>query len=343
MLLVQKYHSIDEIDPEFTSSIEILLQEDIPHYGILKARHEEAPETDVFSYFLFFGPTQNTPIGFAQLCLRQLPTEGLYPWWKQILFPWRKEHQQWKQLSWRIGSGSLGPCVFDAKFARTGREKVQDLMKEYAQRPDVQAHEVVAIKGLQDFQLSWPMPQVYGQECYVLEPLFKSVKSYEEYLATLNPEIQQQLKASWKKLHKDQGIKLGDYASLSEIKKKLPVDEKQYASWQKTGAHILTFENDDTVLGCLQMVSGKNGNLFFEPFPFEPQETAVVSDELYTQYAILKFFDIKEARKCHLLKFGSKFIFEEKEDLTFFLEQGFQAKTLNRSLYSKLPKLQRPV
>jgi hypothetical protein len=343
MLLVQKYHSINDIDPEFISSIEVLLQEEMPSFQVLQERHDGAPASDVFTYFLFFGPTQNTPIGFAQLSLRKIPHEGLYPWWKRIFMFWRKEYENWKQISWKIGPGAHGLCIFDPKYARSGREKVQELIKDYEQRAEIEAQELMTVKGLQDFQISWPGPAVLSTECYVLEPLFKSVKTYEAYLGDLRPEIQAQIKAGWKKLHRQDGIQLGDYASLSEVKKKLPVSDEQEAAWVRMRSQFLTFEKDDTVLGCLQVTRGKNGNIFFEPFPFEPEEGSLVSDELYTQYALLKFFEMEEARKCHLTKFGGKLIFEEKEDLHFFLDQGFQAKTLVRAFYSRLPKLQRPV
>lgn len=343
MLLLQTYHSVHDIDPEFIPSIELLLQEDIPHFTTLLERHDQAPTTDVFTYFLFFGPTQNTPIGFSQLCLRKIPYDNLYPRWKRIVFFWQKHYKQWKQLTWRISDGSQGLCVFDPKFARSGKEKVQELMKEFDQRREVEAQQIIAVKGLQEFQVSWPQPPVHSKECYVLEPLFKSVKSYEAYLSGLRSEVRQQIKASWKNLNRSSDIKLGEYAKASEISKHLPIDEKQLAAWEKAQAQILTFESKDTVLGCLLVSKGKNGNVFIEPFPFEPQEGSIVSDDLYTQYALLKFFEMPEARKCHLMKFGAKLIFEDKEDLTFFLDQGFQIKTLTQTFYSRLPNLLHPV
>lgn len=54
------------------------------------------------------------------------------------------------------------------------------------------------------------------------------------------------------------------------------------------------FEKDLEVLGCLLVLKGKNGNVFFEPFPFEPEGAALVRDELYTQYALLKFLKCLE-------------------------------------------------
>src|SRR5690606_31825441 len=124
MLIVQKFHSIHEIDAEFVSSIEVLLQEEISGFDILIDRHDSAPASDVFTYFLFFGPTQNAPIGFAQICIRHLPGKEFLPWYKKMKF-WNKDFEHWKEVIWQVGTGGHGLCVFDSKFARTGKEKVQ--------------------------------------------------------------------------------------------------------------------------------------------------------------------------------------------------------------------------
>ena len=72
-------------------------------------------------------------------------------------------------------------------------------------------------------------------------------------------------------------------------------------------------------------------------------DEAIVTDELYSQYAILKFFEMPEGRKCHMLRSGSKLVFDEKEDLKFFQEQGFHFRTITQSFSSKLPHLTGPI
>lgn len=342
MLIVQKFHSIHEIDPEFIPSLELLLQEDAPNFNSLVEKHDSAPASEVFTYFLFFGPTQNTPIGFAQLCLHQMPGEELISWQKKIKF-WDKDHLHWKQVTWKVGDGNSGLFVFDPRFARSGKEKIQELIKEYESREDIMAQEIFHIKGLQDFQSSWDAPVKWSKERFVLEPLIKSHKSYQNYIESLSPEISDLVKRSWKDLHKKGQIELGDYPTSKETPKTIPVDEKVLQVWERLGAQVLTFEKDLKVLGCLLILKGKNGNVFFEPFPFEPQGESLVSDELYTQYALLKFFEMPEARKCHMLKFGTKLVFDEKDDLKFFQEQGFQFKTVTQTFSSKLTNFTKPL
>lgn len=342
MLIVQKFHSIHEIDPEFISNIETLLQEDVASFDTLVQRHDLAPTTDRFTYFLFFGPTQNAPIGFAQMCLREIPSKDFLPWHKKLKF-WEKEHEHWKQITWQVGDGSAGMCVFDPRFARSGREKLVELIKDYEAREDIMAHNFFFLKGLQDFQSPWKETPCFTKESFVLEPLIKSAKSYQDYLKTLNPEVQSYVKNSWKELHGKGEIELGDYPTPKETPKTLPIPEEQLAIWEKWGAQVLTFEKDLKVLGCLLVLKGKNGNVFFEPFPFEPENEALVSDELYTQYALLKFFEMPEARKCHMMKFGAKLVFDNKDDLQFFKEQSFQSKTVTQYFFSRIPELKAPL
>lgn len=338
MLLVQKFHSIHEIDQEFIPSIEYLLQEEVPNFNTLTRRQDEAPEGDVFTYFLFFGPTQNTPIGFAELCLKPIPPENFIPWHKKIKF-WNKDYLHWKEVFWKIGNGSSGLCLFDAKYSRSGKEKIQELIKEYELRDDIKAQEVVSIKGLQDFKLSWNCDISTQKESFVLEPLFKAHKSYQEYVESLDQEMQKFIKKSWHDIHKKEQLVLGDYLNPLDLPKTFPVSSEKIEMWSKWGAQILTFEKDLKTLGCLIVLKGKNGNIFFEPMPFEPEGEIKVRDELYTQYALLKFFEMPEARKCHMTKFGSKLIFEDKRDLSFFESQGFQYKTIENQFQSRLKEL----
>ncbi len=341
MLIVQRFHSIHEIDPEFIPNIEVLLQEDVASFATLVQRHDGAPEGHVFTYFLFFGPTQNAPIGFAQLCLKPIPYQEIIPWYKRMNF-WNKDREHWKQMTWEIGDGSAGICVFDPRFARSGKEKVQELIREYEVREDLVAQELYLIKGLQDFSMSFGETK-WSKEAYVLEPLPKASKSYQDYLLGLDHEIRKQIKDSWRELHKKSGIELGDYPSPLDTPKTLPIPAEQLEIWNQWGAQVLTFEKDLQVLGCLLVLKGKNGNIFFEPFPFEPEGEALVNDELYTQYALLKFFEMPEMRKCHMMKFGSKLVFEDKEDLKFFQSQGFQLKTVVRQFQSRVPELVHPL
>jgi hypothetical protein len=342
MLIVQSFHSIHDIDHEFVTSIEFLLQEEIASFKSLVELHDQAPEGCLFTYFLFFGPTQNAPVGFAQLCLKPVPFKQVLPWHKKLNF-WNKSRKSWKQLSWQLGSGLGGLCVFDPKFLRMGKEKVQALMDEYEKRSDIVAQESFYLKGLQEFNSKWEEADQWSKEFYVLDPLTRATKSYQDYLESLSKDIQKLIRESWKNLYQKGKIELGDYSSFSEIAKKFPKDCDIPKHLLESESQILTFETEDKVLGCLMVQKGKNGNFFFEPYPFEPESEALVKDELYTQYALLKFFETDEARKCHLMKFGLKLTFDDKRDLSFFQSQGFSFKTVGRKFKTHLKELSHPL
>lgn len=339
MLIVQRYHSIHEIDPEFIPSIETLLKEEVPSFKSLIRRHDGAPESDVFTYFLFFGPTQNTPIGFSQLTLRKIPSKDYLPWWRKLMF-WKKDHLHWRQAIWKSVDGSPGFCVFDSKFSRSGKEKMQSLIFETEARVDIQAQYIYSLKGLQDYKSETPFHQ---SETFVLEPMPKSSKSYQDYLAGLPEKTQGLIKNEWRDLHRNAQIQLGDYVSMSHVKKSLPLPDALLEEWKSSGVQLLTFEHDDKVLGAVSVHTGKDGNIFFEPFPFEAEGSNLISDDLYIQYALLKFFEMPEARRCHLQRNGEKISFDHKDDLVPFLDEGFQFKTIVRSFNSKLPNLHSPL
>jgi hypothetical protein len=342
MLMVQKFHSIHEIDPEFIPSLELLLQEEIPSFDVLVQRHDTSPETDLFTYFLFFGPTQNTPIGFAQLCLKKIPADHLRSWAQKIMF-WNKEHEHWKQLTWQIGKGGSGISLFDPKYSRSGKEKMKEILKEYELRSDVMAVELFSPETQKEFRPALTSSAPSVKEFYILGPLIKNSKTYHDYLEGLDRETSKHVKSSWKELNLREDIKLGDYPNSSEITHRLPLPPAQLKLWEEWGSQVLTFEVKEKILGCLLVRKGKNGNVFFEPFPFEPEGNSLVGDELYIQYAILKFYEMPDARRCHLMKFGFKISFEAQNDLRFFQEQGFETQTLLRQYQSKLPGLTEPL
>jgi hypothetical protein len=342
MLIVQTFHSIHEIDSEFISNLELLLEEETPNFEFLVQRQDEAPATDTFTYFLFFGPTQNAPIGFAKLRLREIPWKNYVPWWRRLMF-WNKDYLHWKHVTWLIQDGLEGPCVFDSRFKRSGKEKMISLFKESMERADFVSGEITCLNDIQDYPINWPSCFVSQKKLFILGPFLRNAKTYQDYLDRVSPEISKEIKSSWKNLHKNLNVQLGDYPTLEDNLIDLPLDKDLLKKWTKAGAQVLTFEKDHAILGCLLMIKGKNGNLFFEPFVFESTEEPLITEELYIQYALLKFFEFPEARKCHLLRESSKIIFDHQEDAAHFEAQGFILKEVRQTFSSRLKRLELPV
>lgn len=340
MLIVQEFNSLHDIDPEFIPALEVLLKEEVPNFHFIERAQDGSPESDHYSYFLFFGPTQNTPIGFGQVCLRKIPSENYRSFCQKLAF-WNKEHRHWKQAIWNVFGGNSGVCLFDAKFARSGLEKMQSIIHEYESRLDLMAHDIHLLKGLQNFKLKNHSP-IHLRSRFVLEPLPKAAKNYEDYLASLSPESRKEIKSEWKKLRNAGNVNMGDYP-LPAKDLDLPFTSEQTDLWATWGASVLTFELEKKILGAILMVPGKDGNYFFEPFPFEPESHAIVNDQMYIQYALLKFHDVREARRCHIMKSGAKLTFTDKKELEYFTLQGFQTKEISEVFYSRLDGLVAPL
>lgn len=343
MVLVQKFHSIHEIDPEFIPALEIVLQEEIPYFDKLVQQHDNAPTTDTFTYFLFFGNTQNTPIGFAQVKVTNLEKDDLIPWHEKISNLFKRGPKNWKQISWKVFDGAAGFGVFDPRFNRGCREKMNGLMRDYETRPEVMSEEIFSVKSSFDIRAPWINGLANKFEQYVLEPYVKAHKTYADYLASLTSETQKDIKAQWKEINQSGEIKLGDYPDISEAPKYLPLAQEKLDYWLVHGAQLLTFERDLEVLGCIVVLKGKNGNIFFESMPFESQNEMSVADDLYIQYALLKFFEMPEAKKAHILRNGEKLLFSHPEEMDYFIHQGFSVRTIEHHYFSRSPHLTKPI
>jgi hypothetical protein len=69
MLMTQKYHSANEIDPEFIPELEGLLSHCVPSFELIKTFEKDAPEHTTFHYYLFFSDKHNGPVGFTQVAI----------------------------------------------------------------------------------------------------------------------------------------------------------------------------------------------------------------------------------------------------------------------------------
>ncbi len=339
MIMVQKYHSIHEIDAEFIPALELLLQEEIPYFDKLVEQHDNAPAEHLFTYFLFFGTTQNTPIGFAQVRVTSINTDHILPWHQKMMRPFKSSLKNWKQVTWKVFDGGSGYGVFDARFYRQCRDKMNSLLKDYEIRPEVQSEEFFCVKNSFDIKAPWPEVNSQKYEQYILEPYLKVHKTYPDYLSSLKVETQKDIKTQWKEINQTGEIKLGDYPDLSEAPKYLPLAQEKLDYWMVHGASLLTFEKELEVLGCIVVLKGKNGNVFFESLPFESQDEMIIHDDLYIQYALLKFFEMPEAKKAHILRNGEKLLFNHPEEIDYFIHQGFSLRTIEHHYFSRSPFL----
>lgn len=332
MLLTQKFHSLNEIDPEFIPSLEQLLHEEWPDFNAWKNAEQQSPVDDTFIYWLFFGPTHNAPVGVTQVCLRKINPKKTNSWWRKA-FGLKSQDQ--RLASWSLGSGTEGPAVFDTRFARTGREKFWQLQKEVEGRPEVMAESIVLPQGWGTPRPDWTeIPTENRDSWQGLRPFEKKHKLYQDYLGTLPQDSRQEIQNAWKKIHKN--VKLGDFPTLNsreDLIKECPYADMK--AFENLTGGLLTFQKDDQLLGAVHYQKGQQGTWFFEPIPLEIQGQEIVGDQLYVQYALLKWHETTDARKLVIVRKGQPLRLSSGLEEQFFTTQGFVTRTVEELSWAR--------
>ncbi|MBY0518197.1 MAG: hypothetical protein K2P81_14910 [Bacteriovoracaceae bacterium] len=337
MLLVQKFHSLQEIDPEFIGAIEILMQEHWANFAAWREAESKCPPDETFIYWLFFGPTQNSPIGIAQVSLKKIDAEQFIPWWKKVTGIFDKNLDHWKMARWQLARGIDGAAVFDSRFSRTGKEKLIEVIKEVATRKDVMAMTLLSANGPLAYKPEWPEVFHEAQHSWsVLKPWIRMHKAYQDYLAEMPEQDAKRIQQNWKKLHKEIQVELGDYPTIESREDMYA----QFPSFDRTILHeykggILTFQKDEHVLGMVRYHEGQKGILFVEPVPLEPQGSEKVVDELYVQYALLKAHELPHIKKMIMVRQGGLFKLNNDAEADFFKSQGFQTNQISEQDWSR--------
>lgn len=336
MLLTQKFHSLNEIDPEFVTSLEQLTHEEWPDFNAWKLAEQQCPVDDTFIYWLFFGPTQNAPIGVTQVCLRKLNPEKSNPWWKKIGGVFGVKPVDHRMAIWSLGSSSDGPAIFDSRFGRSGREKFWQLQKEVEVRAEIMAESIVLPQGWGTPKPGWAeVPYENRQTWQALRPYEKRHKLYQDYLGTLPAEPRATIQGIWKNLHAAH-VKLGDFptiASRDDLQAECPGADLAVFSDKPGG--LLTFQKDQRLLGAVHYQKGQQGTWFFEPIPLETHGEEVVGDQLYVQYALLKWHETTEARKLVIVKHNRPLRLNSPAEEEFFTSQGFVTRTLEEVCWAR--------
>lgn len=337
MLLTQKFHSLSEIDPEFVPALEALMHEHCVNFATWQEIEKASPKDETFCYWLFFGPTQNSPVGIAQAIFKKVDTDRVLPWWKKLSRLVDSSSDHWKSARFQLCDGNEGGALFDPRFARTGRDKLQEVIKELEERVDVMALSLVSAGTPVTHRPSWKeITADHQRQWTALLPLERKSRDYQDYLGALAPAQAQTTKASWKKLHKDSQVSLGDYptrAARAELLRACP--DTDTGLLERFGGGLLTFEKDQKLLGVVHYQEGQQGVLFIEPAPFEPQGAELVADDLYVQYGILKGHELPSVRKIVVCRQGRPLKLEHPGEISFFQELGFATKPVFEGHWSR--------
>ncbi len=336
MLLTQKFHSLNEIDPEFIAALGELTHDLCPQFAHWRALEEAAPKDDTFIYWLFFGPKQNTPVGVAQVSLRKSSVRPHWPWWKK----WRA-NKNWRIATWGVCGEGHPPAVFAAAYEEEGHRKCLGLMAEVEKRPELVGEEVVLSPEWPRPATPWEdVPHERSRTWRALRPFERQAPDYKTYLTSLAPAVARDALNAWKRVHKEAQVRLGDFppgAARDDLL--LECTEINRALLNACPGGLLTFQQGNQLLGFIHYRQGHAGTWFFEPVPLETQGQETVPDQLYLQYALLKLHELRDARHLVLQRQTRHLRLDSAEEEEFFTQQGFHLEDREDLQWAKIPLL----
>lgn len=226
-----------------------------------------------------------------------------------------------------------------SRFAEAGQYKCLQLMKEVENRTEV-------VGECMTLSEEWPTPAYPWEDVpfeeklawRALKPFERIQPNYEAYLATLAPATTKQVQLAWRRIHKEAKVSLGDFptpASREDLWKECPHADRTCLD-SLTGG-VLTFQKGDDLLGYIHYRQGHSGTWFFEPTPLENEDTETVNDQLYVQYALLKFFEMPTARLLVINRNQRPMRLENGPDEEFFIAQGFHVEARESIVWGKIP------
>lgn len=318
MIITQKYHSSQEIDPEFIDSLEELMREHVPSFEWIKMKEKLSPDNVHYSYYLFFGDTRNSPIGYAQVAIRN---EEKIKAIKGGFFK-KKKKEKIKEILWSAPSSSQEGIVFEPAFLKGGLAKTAEIFEEYNKREEVkQQGLMVGDEVYGNAKLSSEKKRENIVNCLV-----KNRASYHEYIQALAAEEQKEIKSLWKEVYKDQSYRIGEYENFKECFEYKKSGSRQYKELrknQKLSLYIqqadlfLTFESPEEVFAMVFLFYGSPGQIFFKTCTLDSS----VSEKLLIQAAIMRFYEEPES---------SKLRFIERTDFSEGLQKwGFTQKSIH--------------
>lgn len=299
MILSQKFNSIQEIDPEFIPSLESLLSEKAPSIQDIMDYEKLAPENIQFVYYLFFGHHTNSPIGFAQIELKN-EKEIKKSFLKKLLKKDPVEKEYFKSAKWMIPGNNNEGVTFAPKYIGHAKNSIGEVLNDLICREDIVSQEICYSELYGD---------VFGKDeshksIQILDSLVKNQKSYQEYLQSLSPELGKNIISLFKNYNRN--YQIGDYSSFKkmfeyksngakqykELKKLTPFSLKRDESIPTT---YLTLENREEVLAIVLLEQGTQGNIFYS-IPYHKNH---IDKKILHQMAIMKFYELENGYKLH--------------------------------------------
>ena len=291
--MFQKYENISDVEAEFIPQLEKLMANKIPSFDFLIETQKDANEETI--YYLLFGDRDNAPKGFIKGEIKKK---------KRVLL---RPH---KQINW-CGLRE-NAFIIDPKFIKEFKNNFNKIKKVTAQDYRIKDQFIVAPKELEEDN------NIVSQAEYI-DTLFKSHQNYQDYLSSLNTNLQKQIKKSFSSF-KD--LTINQYSSIKECFSYKKDSTSDYKELKKTlpmkileshSCAVMALESNNRVLGFSFLVFGQSNHSFFA---FK-NLSGLVDELLLIQMSIMLFYEFENSHYLHSLN--------SLESRALFIELGFSS------------------
>ncbi len=305
MIISQKFNSIHQIDPEFIPSLEELLSDKIPHFKVLEDYEKNAPEDISFAYYLFFGDRTNSPIGFAQLELKNgKPIKR--PFLKKIFKKDPIENQFEKTVTWSIPGQSKEGILFNPRFINSFEEGIKQILVELKEREDIIEQKIFFSQAYSKIKDITQRPVL--SHSTVPDVLIKNKSDYQEFYQSLDLKIQKDIKLAWKKVYRELGLEMQTFESFKHCFQYKAEGPKQYKELkshpilnkyknEESNIKYITLESKLATKVLLLFIEGTLGNTFYDVIYLDNEIPTLIVHQL----ACMKFYETESASKLHFL------------------------------------------
>ena len=322
MIIKQKYNSAFDIDIEFITPLENLLDNIIPSFNFIKNYEKSADEDNNFIYYLFFGAETNSPIGFAMIEIirgREIK-QNIF---QRLIKKTRLEANKYEySLKWSIPGKSNEGVVFSPRYNSHANREINKIVENLFERQDIIGQSITLSDAYNDDSFSKINKEIINNS------LVKNCSNYQEYIEKKSPDVKKNIKKSWKNIQMTNDIKLGDYKKFKEAFEYKSQGSKQFMELKKNKTVsnyigldneeviYLTFEDPEKLKSIVFFIKGKNSNAFYDFISLDNS----IPEETIHQLAIMKFYDLENSNKLIFLNKS-----EHNEHLS---NLGFTMKTI---------------
>ena len=313
MIFTQTFNTAHDIDPEFIPSLEKLLSNNVPDFDHILNYEKDSQDDLRFNYILFFGNKTNAPIGFAQIEIEK----GIEPkrsFLDSLLNKSKATPEETieKKVRWKIPGTSKEGIVFAPEYSKYGVIKAYEIYDNYIAREDIHSQELCISTAYDEMENLTKETFTHKKHYEQVDCLVKNCGNYLEYLSGLDTEVQKEIKVNWKKIHKSEQLKIGEYKNFKEIfeyKENGPAQYRGLKSHPKALKYVknqsnvtyLTLENADEVKAIIFYLKGSAHHSFYEILPIDEK----LPKTIFHQQAILNFFEDSGSDRLHCLNDNS--------------------------------------